>query len=151
MTIRAWMITVVIGSALITAWQIGSRWQRFHALAVWHQKQADSLAITVAVPSPSISNIVPDTGESEALRQIEESKRLWRYDFGHHRRYYRHESITAEQVAQAEFEWKKAQAELEAIATRQRRLTEYHREMSRKYQRAAARPWQLVGPGPPEP
>jgi hypothetical protein len=134
MTIRAWMITVVVAAALITAGQIGNRCRRFRALAAWHQKQADSFVITAAVSPPSIRNFVLDTGESAALRQIEESKRLWRYDFGQHRGYYRNESITAEQVAQAELELKNAEAEIEAVVTRRRHVADYHRGMSRKYQ-----------------
>jgi hypothetical protein len=151
MTIRAWMMSVVIAAALITAGQIGNRWRNFRALAAWHSKQADSLGKTAAAPRPAIGSIILGTDDSEALRQIEETKTLWRYDFGNHRRQYKHDVITVQQVAQTELELKNAQAELEQIVTQRRRLSHYHRAMSRKYQRAAARPWQLVEPGLPEP
>jgi hypothetical protein len=75
MTIRRWMMTVILATAFITVAQIGERWRKFQNLAV--------------------------------------------------------------------------EAEIEKLSAWVRAFVDYHSEMSRKYRRAASRPWVRVDPDPP--
>jgi len=142
MTIRRWMITAAFVAAFITAAQIAHRSWRFLQLASWHQTRVDAFVAAAAIPQPSI---VPDT---EALRQIEDAKRLWRYDFDGGE--VQSKPLTAEEVRREEV-LHRSRAMLEASQARSQRLYDYHVQMSEKYRRAATQPWLPAPPDPPVP
>jgi len=163
MTIRRWMITVLFVAAIVTAGQFGWRWWNFRRLAASHRLQARMYAASIKVPpAPSIQSFVEATVE-ESLREIEESNLLWGYDATEHRgtgagRGYSRQTAfftikgvrrVEELLTQTRENLKQAQSLIERRASRIRRLALYHSEMSRKYQRAASRPWLLVPPDPP--
>jgi hypothetical protein len=143
MTIRRWMIAAAFVAAFITPAQIAHRSWRFHTLASWHQTRVDAFVTAAAIPQPSI---VPDT---DALWQIEEAKRLWRYDFDGGE--VQSKPLTAEDVRREEDLLRQSRAMLEASQATSQRLYDYHVQMSQKYRQAAIRPWLPLSPDPPIP
>jgi hypothetical protein len=143
MTIRRWMIAAAFVAAFITAAQIAHRSWRFHTLASWHQTRVDAFVAAAAIPQPSI---VPD---SEALRQIEEARSLWRYDFDGGQ--VQSKPLTSEDVRRDEDLLRQSRAMLEASQARSQRLHDYHFQMSQKYRQVTNRPWLPLSPDPPIP
>jgi hypothetical protein len=143
MTIRRWLITAALVAAFFTAAQIAHRSWRFHTLASRHQTRVDAFVAAAAIPQPSIG---PDT---EALRQIDETKTLWRYDFDGGQ--VQSKPLTADDMRREEDLLRQSRAKLEAIKTRSQRRYDYHAQMSQKYRQAANRPWMPLSPDPPIP
>jgi hypothetical protein len=139
MTIRRWMVTVAFVAAIITAGQIARRSLRFHRLAAWHQTRVDAFVAAAAISQPPIVEDTIAAAVDEALQQIEEDMRLWRYNFdgGEVGR----PPITAEEVTRDEELLHKAQSLLMASQAKSQQFYEFHVEMSRKYRRAATQPW----------
>jgi hypothetical protein len=151
MTTRRWMTTVAFIAAIITAGRIGWRGWRFREAAAWHRTQSDQYAAVATRQSASVNDDVVTAAVKSGLSQIEEQKESWNFFLVEGGRYPHIPPPTADEVRRMNEELDQVTAKLDAIFARHRRLADYHREMSRKYQRAAARPWLPISADPPVP
>jgi hypothetical protein len=151
MTTRRWMMTVAFIAAIITAGRIGWRWSRFREAAAWHRTQSGLYAAVATRQSASVNEDAVTAAVKSGLSQIEDAKELWNSYATEGGRYSVIRLRTADEERVAKEALDQVTAELDAIFARHRQLADYHREMSRKYQRAAARPWLPIAPDPPVP
>lgn len=151
MTIGRWMMTIAFVAAIITAGRIGWRWRRFHEAAAWHRTQSDLYAAGASRQSASVNDDVVAVAVKSGLRQIEVEKRSWKFHLGASGGYPVFRLLTVDEVRREQEALDQATAELDAIFARHQQLADYHRDMSRKYQRAATRPWLPISPDPPVP
>jgi hypothetical protein len=133
MTIRRWVVVVVIVAAAMSAWRLRRLSQRYSTIAAF-QRQQQGYADRARNPLPKAI----DRFEVEGRRFAEAARTA-----GNQReaRFMRDEAARLAGLAETYREWVRDFTE----------LSDYRAQLRRKYEQAATYPWLPVDPDPPEP
>jgi hypothetical protein len=132
--------------------QLGWRLRRYRNLAAWHQQQADLFTARAYPLHFRVKNVLTglqlSTNLSPGSRDAIAPNEVWSFiDVGEPSRLALSTTLSPEDLRLAEDELKLAQTEQGAVED-PFRVARYHRELSRKYERAAARTWLVLPPDP---
>jgi hypothetical protein len=153
MTIRRWLLVVAFAAITIACGQIGWRWRSYRRFAAWHKVQAASYmacANALTAAPTSINRDPVALAVEDGLRQIEIAKSSGNTYLGDYPRS-PGKVLKVVEIEKAEKEVWKVRAFLDAALAKYLNRARHHDEMSQKYLEAAARPWLMVPPDPPDP
>ena len=133
MTIRRWIIVVILVATALTLWTMEQRSRGLRRRAAFHAAESEQLTFYYEVETQCLADLERELevdlsltrkhrGSSQALRYLESAER---------------------NIGKTE----ESRAILRAVAEQ----IEHHAHLRRKYEQASSRPWVSVSPDPPEP
>lgn len=133
MTIRRWMIVVILVAAAVTIWTMEKRSDGFRRRAAFHATEEEQARYYQEVETECLALLERETEVELSLIR-------------------KHQGTSLGSVSLEAAEVKIRQAEeIRAILRAVVELIDHHARLKRKYERASSRPWVSVSPDPPEP